>query len=293
MLELMKTFYLNTYKFMKGSPMDQDYTNRLNRLDQLNTVDETVRHTSKRPHRRPQPIYTDKMFWVLMVVSVLSQLAIWWIYPLIYSKHLVGGPWQENPLLVFYSILLALATYLTFSYGLTSRINYLFILVPLAFIYFLYQQMTVQQIILLILLPLSLFLINISWLNLQNILGLILYSGIATLSLPVVIFYQQNTFLTTPFLLSLLPLFLCYLYYMSSIFIPDGQNKRITSLIFGIILLINVLTLPWNFWTFLAIVVIVITWMVFINYDLKFKYRMGFLSFFEMITVLIIFLQQR
>lgn len=293
MLELMKTFYLNTYKFMKGSPMDQDYTNRLNRLDQLNTVEETVGHTPKRPHRRPQPIYTDKMFWVLMVVSVLSQLAIWWIYPLIYSKHLVGGPWQENPLLVFYSILLALATYLTFSYGLTSRINYLFILVPLAFIYFLYQQMTVQQIILLILLPLSLFLINISWLNLQNILGLILYSGIATLSLPVVIFYQQNTFLTTPFLLSLLPLFLCYLYYMSSIFIPDGQNKRITSLIFGIILLINVLTLPWNFWTFLAIVVIVITWMVFINFDLKFKYRMGFLSFFEMITVLIIFLQQR
>lgn len=293
MLELMKTFYLNTYKFMKGSPMDQDYTNRLNRLDQLNTVEETAGHTPKRPHRRPQPIYTDKMFWVLMVVSVLSQLAIWWIYPLIYSKHLVGGPWQENPLLVFYSILLALATYLTFSYGLTSRINYLFILVPLAFIYFLYQQMTVQQIILLILLPLSLFLINISWLNLQNILGLILYSGIATLSLPVVIFYQQNTFLTTPFLLSLLPLFLCYLYYMSSIFIPDGQNKRITSLIFGIILLINVLTLPWNFWTFLAIVVIVITWMVFINYDLKFKYRMGFLSFFEMITVLIIFLQQR
>ncbi|KRN45885.1 membrane protein [Weissella viridescens] len=293
MLELMKTFYLNTYKFMKGSPMDQDYTNRLNRLDQLNTVEETVGHTPKRPHRRPQPIYTDKMFWVLMVVSVLSQLAIWWIYPLIYSKHLVGGPWQENPLLVFYSILLALATYLTFSYGLTSRINYLFILVPLAFIYILYQQMTVQQIILLILLPLSLFLINISWLNLQNILGLILYSGIATLSLPVVIFYQQNTFLTTPFLLSLLPLFLCYLYYMSSIFIPDGQNKRITSLIFGIILLINVLTLPWNFWTFLAIVVIVITWMVFINYDLKFKYRMGFLSFFEMITVLIIFLQQR
>ncbi|WJI91004.1 hypothetical protein [Weissella viridescens] len=273
--------------------MDQDYTNRLNRLDQLNTVEETAGLTPKRPHRRPQPIYTDKMFWVLMVVSVLSQLAIWWIYPLIYSKHLVGGPWQENPLLVFYSILLALATYLTFSYGLTSRINYLFILVPLAFIYFLYQQMTVQQIILLILLPLSLFLINISWLNLQNILGLILYSGIATLSLPVVIFYQQNTFLTTPFLLSLLPLFLCYLYYMSSIFIPDGQNKRITSLIFGIILLINVLTLPWNFWTFLAIVVIVITWMVFINYDLKFKYRMGFLSFFEMITVLIIFLQQR
>ncbi|RRG18168.1 hypothetical protein D3P96_04405 [Weissella viridescens] len=273
--------------------MDQDYTNRLNRLEQLNNVDDEPEHTPKRPHRRPRPIYTDKMFWILMVVSVLSQLAIWWIYPLIYSKHLVGGPWQETPLLVFYSILLALATYLTFSYGLTSRINYLFILVPLAFIYFLYQQMTLQQIILLILLPLSLFLINISWLNLQNILGLILYSGVATLSLPVVIFYQQNTFLTTPFLMSLLPLFLCYLYYMSSIFIPDGQNKRITSLVFGIILLINVLTLPWNFWTFLAIGVIVVTWMVFINYDLKFKYRMGFLSFFEMVTVLIIFLQQR
>ena len=161
------------------------------------------------------------------------------------------------------------------------------------FLYFLYKQVTTQQIILLGLLPLALLLINVKWLNLQNILGLIMYSGVATLAMPVVIFYQQNTFLTLPFILSLLPLLFSYLYYMSSIFVPTGRNKRATSLAFGIILLLDVLTLPWNLWTLLAIVIIVFTWMVLINLDLKPKYRMGIFSLLQAVTVLVIFLQQK
>ncbi|MCW0927238.1 hypothetical protein [Weissella sp. LMG 11983] len=120
-----------------------------------------------------------------------------------------------------------------------------------------------------------------------------MYSGIATLAMPVVIFYQQNTYLTLPFILSLLPLLFSYLYYMSSIFVPTGRNKRATSLAFGIILLLDVLTLPWNLWTLLAIVIIVFTWMVLINLDLKPKYRMGIFSLLQAITVLVIFLQQK
>lgn len=250
-------------------------------------------HHKNTPLRVQKNIYRDKFFWILLVISTLSQLAIWWIYPFIYSKQLVGGPLQQSPLLVTYSVLLAIATYFTFAQGITVRLNYIFILIPIGFIYFLYQEMTGQQVILLALLPISLFLINIPWLNLKNILGLVLYSGLATLSLPVVIFYQQNTFLTPPFILSLVPLFLSYLYYMSSIFIPYGTEKRVTGLIFGIILLLVVLSLPWNLWTLSAVILIIFTWMVLINFDLKLKYRMGILSFLEMITVLVIFLQQR
>lgn len=250
-------------------------------------------HHKNTPLRVQKNIYRDKFFWILLVISTLSQLAIWWIYPFIYSKQLVGGPLQQSPLLVTYSVLLAIATYFTFAQGITVRLNYIFILIPIGFIYFLYQEMTGQQVILLALLPISLFLINIPWLNLKNILGLVLYSGLATLSLPVVIFYQQNTFLTPPFILSLVPLFLSYLYYMSSIFIPYGTEKRVTGLIFGIVLLLVVLSLPWNLWTLSAVILIIFTWMVLINFDLKLKYRMGILSFLEMITVLVIFLQQR
>lgn len=250
-------------------------------------------HHKNTPLRVQKNIYRDKFFWILLVISTLSQLAIWWIYPFIYSKQLVGGPLQQSPLLVTYSVLLAIATYFTFAQGITVRLNYIFILIPIGFIYFLYQEMTGQQVILLALLPISLFLINIPWLNLKNILGLVLYSGLATLSLPVVIFYQQNTFLTPPFTLSLVPLFLSYLYYMSSIFIPYGTEKRVTGLIFGIVLLLVVLSLPWNLWTLSAVILIIFTWMVLINFDLKLKYRMGILSFLEMITVLVIFLQQR
>lgn len=268
--------------------------NRKSQLTENNTAEtHSQTHHKNTPMHVQKNIYRDKFFWILLVISTLSQLAIWWVYPFIYSKQLVGGPLQQSPLLVTYSVLLAIATYFTFAQGITVRLNYIFILIPIGFIYFLYQEMTGQQVILLALLPISLFLINIPWLNLKNILGLVLYSGLATLSLPVVIFYQQNTFLTPPFILSLVPLFLSYLYYMSSIFIPYGTEKRVTGLVFGIFLLLVVLSLPWNLWTLSAVILIIFTWMVLINFDLKLRYRMGILSFLEMITVLVIFLQQR
>ncbi len=156
-----------------------------------------------------------------------------------------------------------------------------------------YQEMTGQQIVLLALLPAALVLIHFRWLNLQNILGLILFSGLSTLSLPVVIFYQQNTYLTTPFLLSLLPLLLSYLFFMTSLFIPRGANKRLTALAFGIMLLLNILTLPWSIWTLAAVLILFFTWLILINLNLRPRFRMATFSILQAITVLIIFLQQK
>ena len=235
--------------------MANDYQNSLARLNQLadnptsasftslDNVHPQTRTTQRRQDNRPQ---WQQIQWVSILIAVLSQLAIWWIYPAIYSKNLAGGQWQHNPLLMTYSVILALAIFLTFNRGFSRWLNFGVILIPMVFLYFLYQQVTMQQIILLALLPLALLLINLKWLNLQNILGLALYSGIATLALPVVIFYQQNTFLTAPFIWSLLPLLFSYLFYMSSIFVTTGRDKRATSLAFGIILLLDVLTFPWN-----------------------------------------------
>lgn len=233
-----------------------------------------------------------KIPWISMLVSVIAQNIVWWVYPLIYSNRLVSGQIQHNPLLLTYSVILSLAIFLTFNHNFAQWFNYIVILIPLLFLYFLYKHFTGQQVMLLSLLPIALLLINVPGLNLKNILGLILYSGIAALVMPVVIFYQQNTFLTQPFLLSLFPLFFSYLYFMSNLFVPKGRNKRLTSLVFGIILLINVLALDWNWWMLLAVLIIIFTWLVLINLNLKQRYQMTFFTVLQTLTIMIIFLQQ-
>ena len=79
---------------------------------------------------------------------------------------------------------------------------------------------------------------------------------------------------------------------MSSVFVTEGRNKRLTSLVFGVILLLNVLTLPWNFWTILTMIIIIFTWMVLINFNIKQRYRMVFFTVLQAMTIMVIFLQQ-
>ncbi|MDR3241302.1 MAG: hypothetical protein LBT37_03935 [Lactobacillaceae bacterium] len=238
-----------------------------------------------------KPIY-KQIPWFSVIFSVVAQILIWWVYPLIYSKGLSAGQWQNNPLLLTYSFFLALTIFFTFNRRFVGWLNFLFLIIPFILLYFLYKEMTIHQIILLTLLPVALVAIHLKWLNLQNIFGLILFSGLSTLSLPVVIFYQQNTFLTKPFLVSLLPLLLSYLFFMSVIFIPEGQKKRVTALVFGVMFLLNILSLPWNLWTLLATLILIATWMVLINLDLKQRYRMSFFTVLQAITILLVFMQQ-
>lgn len=276
--------------------MDQEYEERLSRLNRLNDI--TSEPTSSHQKQPQKPIKKratkfTKAAAITLVISIISQLAIWWVYPLIYSRNLAGGQWQQNPLLVIYTVLLAIVVYFTIGQNRYKISTFAIALIPVAFLYFLYQQMTGQQVALLSLLPVTLILINIHYFNLKNIIGLNLYAAIATLSVPVAIFYQQNTFLTFPFIYSLLPLFFSYLYYMASIFITNLRHKRIASLIFGVILMIIVLTLPWNIWTLLAVILIVFTWLILINLTIKTEYLFGILSALQAITILAIFLQQK
>ena len=89
--------------------MANDYQNSLARLNQLadnptsasftslDNVHPQTRTTQRRQDNRPQ---WQQIQWVSILIAVLSQLAIWWIYPAIYSKNLAGGQWQHNPLLM-------------------------------------------------------------------------------------------------------------------------------------------------------------------------------------------------
>jgi len=276
--------------------MDQEYEDRLSRLNRLNdlTTEPTIR--KKQPTQPKKPKRTQTMPYAALItlfLSIVSQLAIWWVYPLIYSRNLAGGQWQQNPLFVIYTILLAITVYFTIGQYRYRISTFAIALVPVVFLYFLYQQMTGQQVLLLSLLPITLILINIHHLKLKNIIGLNLYAAISTLSVPVAIFYQQNTFLTMPFIYSLLPLFFSYLYYMSSIFISNPRKKRLASFVFGVILMLIVLTLPWNIWTLLAVILIVFTWLILINLTIKTEYLFGILSVLQAITILAIFLQQK
>lgn len=272
---------------------NDDYQERLNRLNQLNTPQQqTLRQPPRHTQSMSQP-WWKKIPVLAVLLTTVSQISIWWIYPLIYSKNLQGGQWNHNPLLVTYTILIAVTIFFTFNRQFDNWKNALSLLIPFGFLCILYRQMSIQQVLLLGLLPLALFLIHLTWLKLQNSLGLILYSALATLSMPVAIFYQQNTYLTLPFIMSLLPLFFSYLFYMSGIFITSDSTHRWVSLVFGAIFLLNVLTLPWNFWTLLAIILIIFTWMILINLHLRSQYRMTFFSILQAITVLLIFLQQK
>lgn len=276
--------------------MDQEYEDRLSRLNRLNDITPEPTQVKKPQSHKPRPMKTKGVPYAAVItlfISVISQLAIWWVYPLIYSRNLAGGQWQQNPLLVIYTVLLAFAVYFTIGQSRYRISTVAIAFLPVAFLYFLYQQMTFQQVLLLSLLPITLILIRITPLKLQNIVGLNLYAVIATLSVPVAIFYQQNTFLTIPFIYSLLPLFVSYLYYMASLFIMDLRHKRLASFILGVILMVLVLTLPWNSWTLLAVILIVFTWLIMVNLTIKTEYMFGILSTLQAITILLIFLQQK
>jgi len=277
--------------------MDQEYEDRLSRLNRLNDIsnEPTSYNNGNKPKKTPSRKFSTipRATVITLIISIISQLAIWWVYPLIYSRNLAGGQWQQNPLFVVYTILLAISIYFTIGQSRYKISTLAIAFVPVVSLYFLYQQMTAQQVILLSLLPITLILINIKPLKLHNIIGLNLFAVIATVSVPVAIFYQQNTFLTIPFIYSLFPLFFSYLYYMASIFITNFHHKRIASFVLGAILLINVLTLPWNIWTLLAVVLIVFTWLILINLTIKTEYLFGILSALQAITILAIFLQQK
>jgi hypothetical protein len=269
-------------------------------MDQYTASLDDATTTAAAPGVHPQrrPVQPPKLTWrnfpyISMLVATIGQNLIWWIYPLIYSKNLEGGHWNHNLVLLTYTALLAMAIFITFNRGFRGWTNYLVLIVPAVFLYFLYRSMSGQQVIMLALLPVALFLIHTRWFNLQNILGLIMYSGLATLVVPVTIFYQQNTYLTMPFILSLLPLLLSYLFFMTSIFIPYGRQKRATSLAFGIALLLNVLLLPWSFWTLIPVSIILFSWIVLINLELKQRYRMTFFTVLQTATVLTVFLLQK
>lgn len=274
--------------------MDDQYRARMERL--ANTEHN---HATTPPNQEPtesQPKTIADRFkgvpWISAIITIVAQNVIWWTYPLIYSQHLNGQLPVNLQVLIGYTIFVGAGTFFTFNSRFRSWIAPFFLAASLVLTFSSLIKGSIELFIMLLMFSGFMLLVQLKWLKLQNTYGLVIYSLGASFALPMTIFYLQNGYVTEPFLWTLLPLTLSYLFFMSPIFIDAETPKRIVSLVFGVILLIDILTLPLNFWTILAIIIVTVTWVVLINLRLKRDYQMVAFTVLQMITVLMIFFQQ-
>lgn len=229
---------------------------------------------------------------VLALLTILSQNIIWWTYPLIYSQHLNGHLPAGSIVMVGYTLLISLALHLVFS---TKFHSFKAILISVFSGLITFTSLIkgrFEIFCLLLLFTIYIILIQIKWFRLKSVIGLIGMSVIASFTIPLTIFYLQNNYVTNKFILTLIPLLFSYLYFLTPLFLPEGKLRFFTSLLFGLALLVNILLLPLNLWTIVAIAIVIIAWLIIFNLNLKPSAHTSLCLSLQTITVLLIFLQQ-
>ncbi|QBO36663.1 hypothetical protein EQG49_09425 [Periweissella cryptocerci] len=274
--------------------MDEEYSARINRLEHTGQATTATTTTPLPTDNQPRTLKERlrNIPWISALITVIAQNVIWWTYPLIYSQHLNGQLPVNLQVLIGYTIFVSLGIFFTFNSRFRSWIAPFFLIASLILTFSSLIKGSIELFIMLLMFSGFMLLVQFKWLKLQNTFGLIIYSVGASFALPMTIFYLQNSYVTEPFLWTLLPLILSYLFFMSPIFIENETPKRMVSLVFGLFFLIDILTLPLNFWTILAILIVTVTWLILINLRLKRDYQMVAFTVLQMITVLMIFFQQ-
>jgi hypothetical protein len=248
-------------------------------------------HENINAPQRNSEISNRFLIWSAFLTSAALNI-IWWIYPSIYS-HKLGGKIPINVGVFFiYTVLVSLAIFIAFSQRFRPIYSYIPLAISIAIAASGLGREKIELFLLLLIFSLSIFVIQTVRFNTYNGFGLTIYSFMAGTVVPIAVFYFQNNYLTQKFILSLVPLILSFFFFMSPIFLPRGRIEQIASLVFGILLVLNILTLPLNFWTVIALAVIVITWGILINMNLRTRYRLTVFTVAQMITVIIIFMQQ-
>lgn len=229
---------------------------------------------------------------LIALLGIFLQNIIWWVYPLIYGQHLNAQLPLNIQFLLGYTTTLALAIFLIIYQQFRSILALVVLGINSLFTFA--NLIKGDVIVFTALLSFTLFLVALQfkWLKLRSVWGLITFSLANAFIIPLTVFYLQNKYVTQPFILTLLPLLLCYLYFMTPIFIVNIKQKRLIDLGFGILLIITLLTLPINFWTICAILIVLITWLILINLNLSYLHLVPLLLIIQTITVLILFLQQ-
>lgn len=229
---------------------------------------------------------------LLALVTVLSQNIIWWTYPLIYSKHLNGQLPPGSFVLVAYSVLVALAMHFIFSSRFHSFWAMLLCILSGIVTFSSLIKGSFEVFCLLLLFTGYLIILQIKWIRLKSIIGLVGLAILAAFTIPLAIFYLQNNYVTSKFIITLIPLVFSYLYFLIPLFIPYSKLRTLSSLILGLAFLINIMLLPFNFWTLLAIVIVAGSWLILFNLELDIRLQVPLYFCLQTLTVMVIFLQQ-
>lgn len=220
--------------------MEQDYFQQSNMAHRLPDGRSMPRRLSndaqdKRSFENFYPIhFRDRRFWIPLSVIVISLNIIWWRLPLLHTQSLQGSiTWQIAPLFC-YTIAIAVGMALMMTQNFRSLISYIFFAVGSLFTFSSLIQSRHEIFVLLLLLCVFLVIVQQLWLGLQNILGLILLAVLATLTVPIAIFYVQNNFVTEKFILQLLPMFFGFIFYFNPILMPNPDGRKLSILTLGL-----------------------------------------------------------
>ncbi len=184
-----------------------------------------------------QTHFFDWRRWIPLTIIVLSLNFTWWYQPLLHSTSLtgMGSTWHTLPLFV-YSIMVSIGLTLVITQNFRSLISYLFFGISLLLTLTSFIQSRHEIFILLGLLSIFFILIQQPIIGLQNWLGLVVLSVLATFSIPVAIFYISNNFVTQRFLWQLVPMLFGFGFYFTPILMPNPDGRKLSILTLGLFL---------------------------------------------------------
>lgn len=204
-------------------------------VDQFPDVSQLTRKKNGTTKISLQLVFFDWRRWTPLAVIVISLNIIWWRQPLLHTKALSGAgiTWQLIPLFG-YTVTIAIAMALMMTQNFRSISSYLFLALSILFTFSSLIQTRHEVFTLLLLLSIFFIAIQQTWLGLQNFLGLLLLSILATFAIPISIFYITNNFLTHRFIWQLLPMLFGFGFYFTPILMPNPDGRKLSILTLGL-----------------------------------------------------------
>lgn len=196
----------------------------------------TVDPRERRAYESFHPVnFFDWRQWVPLVIIILSLNLIWWRQPLLHTKTLSEATvtWQIIPLFG-YTITLAIGITLLITQNLRSLLSYAFLGASILLTFSSLIQTRHEIFLLLLLLSVFFIILQQQWLGLQNWLGLVLLSVLATYAVPVTIFYISNGFVTHRYLNQLLPMLFGFGFFFTPIIMPNPDGRKLSILTLGL-----------------------------------------------------------
>ncbi|MGV0167041.1 hypothetical protein ACRYI5_00390 [Furfurilactobacillus sp. WILCCON 0119] len=227
--------------------------------------------------------------WQLTLIFVIAQNLIWWSYPLHYGR-ITGGTFQGSQLLLLaYTITISATSFLMFQANFKSLWAHVPILVSLLLAFSGIIRGNIEILVMLLMFSGFWLAVEMRWLKLQNVWGLIIYAILSTFPVSSAIFFFQNQYLSPTFLLNLLPLLACQTFFTVPIFETESRRRNVTALISGVLLILVTLWLRRSLIGVCAIGVIAVTYLFMNNFPaLKQKYVPTAYMLFELVCYLLL-----